>query len=253
MVSHAEVFIYSLAGSMLAFICAFLLINHKKSARLLAAYATPFAAGALLAAVFFDLLPESIAQSTVDKAMMGTIIGLVTFFYLERFLRWFHHHHEHQDSHDIAPKSLIIIGDAMHNALDGVVIAAAFLVSLPAGLVAVFAIAAHEVPQEIGNIGLLLGRGLSRRNAMIVNAVSVISTVSTAVIVFALGNVQELPLGFLLGISAGFLLYIAASDVIPLVHKQTKDGDILDFRPLLLLVGVLIIGLVILISRSIGV
>jgi zinc and cadmium transporter len=238
---------------MVAFTSAYLLIRNKSTAKLLASFATPFAAGALLAAVFFDLLPESIAESSSSKAMMSVITGLVLFFYLERFLRWFHHHHEHNDSKDIAPKSLIVIGDAIHNALDGVVIAAAFLVSVPAGIIAVFAIAAHEVPQEIGNIGLLLGRGMSRKNAMVVNALSVISTVLAAAAVFALGNIQDIPLGILLGISAGFLLYIATSDVIPLVHKQSKADNIFDIRPFLLLVGILIVGIVIYISRNFAV
>jgi len=235
---------------MFAFTSAYLLISRKKTAKVLAAYATPFAAGALLAAVFFDLLPESINESSVDKAMLGAIIGLISFFYLERFLRWFHHHHVHEGDKDVAPNSLIIIGDTIHNALDGVVIAAAFLVSVPAGIVAVFAIAAHEVPQEIGNIGLLLAKGLSRKKAMLVNLMSVVSTVIAAVVVYSIGSTESLPLGFLLGISAGFLLYIATSDAIPLVHQEGRDDKILDFKPILLLVGVLFVAIVIMISSK---
>jgi zinc and cadmium transporter len=178
------------------------------------------------------------------------MIGLISFFYLERFLRWFHHHHVHEGDKDVAPNSLIIIGDTIHNALDGVIIAAAFLVSVPAGIVAVFAIAAHEVPQEIGNIGLLLAKGLSRKKAMLVNLMSVISTVITAVVVYSIGSTESLPLGFLLGISAGFLLYIATSDVIPLVHQEARDDKILDFKPVLLLVGVLFVAIVIMISSK---
>lgn len=250
MATYLQVLIYSFVGSMFAFSGACLLIAQKTSAKTLASYVTPFAAGALLAAVFFDLIPESINESSVNMAMVSTLSGLIIFFYLERFLRWFHHHHEHQDSKDIAPKSLIVIGDLIHNSLDGVVVAAGFLVSVPAGIIAVFAIAAHEIPQEIGNIGLLLGRGMSKKYAMLVNGLSVVSTVLTALIVFTLGSVNDLPLGVLLGISAGFLLYIATSDVIPLVHKQSTAKKLYDLKPFLLIVGVLVVGLVIYISRN---
>lgn len=252
MASYWQVLVFSFIGSMVAFTCTFLLIRQKNTANILASYATPFAAGTLLAAVFFDLLPESIAESSVQKAMISAITGLLVFFYLEHFLRWFHHHHEHSDSHDSAPKTLIVIGDIIHNALDGVVIAAAFLVSLPAGVIAVFAIAAHEVPQELGNIGLLLNHGMSRKNAMIINGLSVVSTVMAAIIVFTIGNIKQIPLGILLGISAGFLLYIATSDVIPMVHKQSKKSGIISIKPFLLLIGVLLIGTVIVFSKKIA-
>jgi zinc and cadmium transporter len=248
MASYLDIFIFSFVGSMFAFTSALLFIAHKKTAKILATYATPFAAGALLAAVFFDLLPEAISESSVDRAMLGTIIGLITFFYLERFLRWFHHH-EHSNINNLAPKSLVVVGDTIHNALDGVVIASAFLVSIPAGLVAVVAIAAHEVPNEIGNIGYLLSRGMSRKNAIIVDALSVISTVTMALVIYVIGSTKNLPLGLLLSISAGFLLYIAASDMIPLVHRESKN-NILDIRPLLLLIGVLIVGFIIIVTKS---
>lgn len=250
MATYLDILVFSLLGSIFSLIGGILLLRNKKSAKLLAAYATPFAAGALLAAVFLDLLPEGIAQSTTEKVLTSCLIGVVTFFFLERFLRWFHHHHVHSDQKDTSSISLIIIGDTVHNLLDGIVIAAAFLVNVPTGIVATIAVAAHEIPQEIGDFGLLLAKGLSRKRVLIVNFVSALATVVAALVTFALGSAQKLPLGILIGLSAGFLLYIAASDIIPTVHKDTKDDNILDIHPFLLLLGVIVVGFVILVSKS---
>lgn len=238
------VIIFSLIGGLFSLIGGALLLKNGNVAKKLAKYATPFAAGALLAAVFLDLLPEGIAESTSSTVLTSTLIGVLVFFFLERFLRWFHHHHEHK-GHDAAnesSKSLIILGDTLHNALDGVTIAAAFLVSVPVGIVTTIAVAAHEVPQEIGDFGLLLAKGMKRKKVLLVNAMSALATTVFAVVTYALGDAEMLPIGALLGLSAGFLLYIAASDIIPSIHDNVKNDKIFDIRPILLLVGVLVVG-----------
>jgi zinc and cadmium transporter len=234
------VIIFSLIGGLFSLIGALFLIRKKESAKKLARYATPFAAGALLSAVFLDLLPEGIAEAGFDSVLTSALVGVLLFFYLERFLRWFHHHHEHEgvDAARQTSKSLIIIGDTLHNALDGIAIAAAFLVSVPAGIITTIAVAAHEIPQEIGDFGLLLSKGMSRKKVLIVNVVSALATTIFAVITFGLGSANALPIGALLGLSAGFLLYIAMSDIIPSIHEQVADDSIFDIRPVLLLLGV---------------
>jgi zinc and cadmium transporter len=253
MASYLDVFIFSLLGSLFSLIGGLLLLQRKKTAQKLAAYATPFAAGALLAAVFLDLLPEGIEQSTVEKVLISCLIGLLIFFFLERFLRWFHHHHVHEDSKDSSPASLIIIGDTLHNLLDGVVIASAFLINIETGIITSFAVAAHEIPQEIGDFGLLLAKGLSRKKVLLVNILSAFATVLAALVTFAIGSVDKLPIGVLIGLSAGFLLYIACSDIIPTVHKKTKPGKILDLHPFLLLLGVLVVGICISLAKNLEV
>lgn len=235
---------YSLAGGIISLIGGAILLKSKKSATKLAKYATPFAAGALLAAVFLDLLPEGIAESGADTVLLSALIGLILFFLAERFLRWFHHHHA-EDKNKSAGASLIIVGDTLHNALDGVAIAAGFLVSVPTGIVTTLAVAAHEIPQEIGDFGLLLNKGLSKAKVLLVNVVSALATVLAAVVTFALGDAETLPVGVLLGLSAGFLLYIAASDIIPEIHEKAPTKRLLGWQPMLLIIGVVLVGLIV--------
>lgn len=247
MATYLDVIIYSLAGGVFSLIGAIIFLKSKQSADKLAKYATPFAAGALLAAVFLDLLREGIEESAVDTVMYAALGGILFFFLAERFLHWFHHHHQHEDNDP--SKSLIIMGDTIHNALDGVAIAAAFLVSVPTGIVTTIAVAAHEIPQEIGDFGLLLSKGMSRKKVLWVNIASALATTAAAVLTFALGSTDKLPLGILLGLSAGFLLYIALSDVIPDLHENASKKRLLDWQPVLLILGVVVVGLSVALSH----
>ncbi|MBA2279290.1 ZIP family metal transporter [Candidatus Saccharibacteria bacterium] len=231
----------TLIGGLISLSVAVLLLSKRKLAEALAHYTTPFAAGALLGAVFLDLLKDGIEKTSSDTVLLATLIGMLIFFFTERFLRWFHHHHEHEDEN--ATKPLIIAGDTLHNALDGVAIAAAFLLNPATGIVTTIAVAAHEIPQEIGDFGLLLKKGMSRRNVILVNIGSALGTTVAGVITYALGSADTLPIGFLLGLSAGFLLYIAASDIIPELHEHSKTKRLFDWQPMLLLLGVLVVGL----------
>ena len=127
MTDYIELIIFALLGSVVSMSAGFLLLKKESSANKLAKYAMPFAAGALLAAVFIDLLPEGLEVGSTDTVLISVLVGLIVFFYLERFLTWFHRH-EHIDSKKHSTKSLVIIGDTVHNALDGIVIASAFLI-----------------------------------------------------------------------------------------------------------------------------
>ncbi len=249
MATYALVIFYSLIGGVFSLIGGILMLSHKKLAENLAKYATPFAAGALLAAVFLDLLKDGLEVSSADTVLMATLVGLVLFFYAERFLHWFHHHHQHEGHGDPA-RSLVVVGDTVHNALDGVAIAAAFLVSVPTGIITTIAVASHEIPQEIGDFGLLLSKGMSRRNVLIVNVLSALATTIMAVITFALGSEDKLPLGAVIGLSAGFLLYIAASDIIPEIHERSPKQRLFSWQPILLLVGVVVVGVSIQIAHN---
>lgn len=234
------VIVFSLIGGVLSLCGGVLLIAKRVSPDLLIKFATPFAAGALLAAVFLDLLPEGTADTNVDTVLLSALIGLLLFFFAERFLHWFHHHHQHEDADP--SKQLIIVGDIVHNALDGVAIAAAFLISIPTGIVTTIAIAAHEIPQEIGDFGLLLAKGMSRMRVLIVNVASALATTVAAVATFLLGSEDKLPVGILMGLSAGFLLYIATSDIIPEIHERAAKSKLFDIQPVMLLLGVVIVG-----------
>jgi len=241
MTEYLQLIGLTLIGGLISLIGGVILLSRRSSANSLANYATPFAAGALLAAVFLDLLKDGIKEGNSDTVLQAALIGMLVFFFAERFLRWFHHHHEGEE--ESVTKPLIIAGDTLHNALDGVAIAAAFLISPATGLVTTIAVAAHEIPQEIGDFGLLLGKGMRRRNVLLVNIFSALATTAAAIITFAVGNSTALPTDFLLGLSAGFLLYIAASDIIPSIHQSaTKKKKFFDWQPLLLILGVIVVG-----------
>lgn len=239
MANELHVLFYSLIGGVVSLVGGLLLVRNKKRAQNLAIYATPFAAGVLLATAFTDFLPEALAQELARPVMIAALVGMVSFFFLERFLRWFHHHHEHAGESKRSKNSLIIIGDTLHNALDGVAIGAAFLIDVPTGVVASIAVAAHEIPQEIGDFGLLLRNGMKRGRVVAVNVVSALATTATALATFSLGGGENNSIPFLLAATAGFFIYIATSDIIPEIHdKAVKKADI---RPWLLLSGVVFI------------
>lgn len=240
-----QVFIFSLIGGVISLIGGVLLLANKNNAHRLALYATPFAAGALLAAAFIDLLPEAAHQGSIDIALYATLGGILTFFMLERFLRWFHHHHEHEHTHDgkkSDPKvPLIVIGDTVHNFIDGIAIAAGFLVDPTTGIIVTLVVAAHEIPQEIGDFGLLLKKGVSRKNVILINAFSAFATTVAAVSFFLIGQEITIAMDWVLGIVAGFFIYVAVSDIIPSIHKS-EDKVIAGPQTLLLIIGVIVVG-----------
>lgn len=250
MASYFDVIFYSLIGGVFSLIGGILLLSRRKSAELLATYATPFAAGALLAAVFLDLLKEGVEEDEPGYVMLSALIGIFIFFFAERFLRWFHHHHEHEDSKKDPAVPLIIAGDTVHNAMDGVVIASAFLINVPTGIVTTLAVAAHEIPQEIGDFGLLLAKGMRRMRVLMVNIFSALATTIMAVITFAVGSQDKLPIGVFLGVSAGFLLYIAMSDIIPTIHGSVSDKKLLHIQSVLLALGALVVAIAIQLSHQ---
>ena len=247
------VIVFSLLGGLISLIGGVILLSKRSWADKLATYATPFAAGALLAAVFLDLLHEGVELAEPYTVMLSALVGMIGFFLASRFLRWFHHHH-----HDHSSKGkksdptagLVILGDTLHNVLDGVAIAASFLVSVPTGIVTALAVAAHEIPQEIGDFGLLLKKGLSRKRVLFFNILSALATTAAAIFTFWLGSEEALPIGVLLGLSAGFLLYIAASDIIPTIHDEVPAGKLFDIRPILLVVGAVLVGITINIAHA---
>ena len=193
---------------------------------------------------FFDLLPEAMheGEGTGVDVFFYTLVGIVIFFLIERFIHWFHHHEEYHE-HEKETKStlsLIIIGDTMHNFLDGVVIAATFMVNPQVGILTAIAVFAHEIPQEIGDFGLMLHKGLSRKRIIIVNIISAAFAFMGAIITYLLGNVLEGYLPVFLAITAGFFIYIAASDLIPEIHHEKRRGFAI-IESLLLILGIVVV------------
>jgi zinc and cadmium transporter len=233
----------ALIGSVVSLVGGILLLVWKVPVSRIQKVAIPFAAGALLAAAFIELLPEAIESGEPRQIAMYALGGFLIFFILERFLGWFHHHHASDDKHHHkkATSSLIIVGDTVHNLIDGLALGAAFLADPALGFVTAIAIAAHEIPQEVGDFGVLLSLGMRRRNVLIVNLVSALATVIGAVTVYALGSSLSGLEPLLLAGTAGFFIYIAASDLIPTIHDEPSI-KIANMQTLIVLIGITVVS-----------
>lgn len=238
-------------GSLVSLVGGVYLLFGKWGVDKLQKIAVPFAAGALLAAAFFDLLPEALELAPPDGVLMATLVGFLLFFVLERSLGWFHHHHE-EEVHTSGSRRnvpLIVVGDTIHNFIDGLTIGAAFLVSPATGIVTTLAIAAHEIPQEIGDFGLLISKGVSKSKVLWINILSAIATIIGAVLVFGFGDALPISQPILLAIAAGFFIYIAASDIIPTIHAEPKR-KMANLQTIVLLVGVALVAATTTIAHS---
>lgn len=234
----------ALIGSIVSLIGGVLLLVRKISVRKIQLIAIPFAAGALLAAAFIDLLPEAIEKGSPHQIALYALGGFLVFFVLERFLGWFHHHHSHSEavSHEHkVTRSLIIVGDTVHNFIDGLALGAAFLADPALGFVTAIAIAAHEIPQEVGDFGVLLSLGMRRRNVLLVNLASASVTIAGAFLVYGLGGTLSGLEPVLLAGTVGFFIYIAASDLIPTIHSEPSIKTA-NLQTLIVLVGLIIVG-----------
>ncbi len=214
-----------IVGSAISLIAGAALFLTKKRRDKAILLALPFGAGALLAAAFFDLLPESFELGEPRTLLLWALVGFITFFILERTAGWFHHHHEH-DGHDKVRKesqnNMLLVGDLFHNAIDGIAIGAAFLVNPITGLITAIAVSTHEIPKELGTFGMLLSRGWGDKKVLIMNLLTAVGTLVAASFVYLLGNQVQLPEAELLALTSGMFIYIAASDIIPDIHEQPK-------------------------------
>lgn len=229
-------------GGVVSLVGGLFLVANKKRAKKLANYATPFAAGALISAAFVDLLSEAASEGDIDTALMFTMVGIMVFFVLERFLHYFHHHDEHEGEQQQSGVSMIVTSDLVHNFIDGIAIAAGFLVDPTTGATVTLAVAAHEIPQEIGDFGLMLNKGMDRKKVILINVFSALVTTLSAVLFYQFGGQATVPLDVVLGLVAGFFIYIAVSDIIPSIHK--KEQDILAGpQTLMLILGIVLVTL----------
>jgi len=185
--------------------------------------ALPLGAGALLAAAFFDLLPESFDHGEPRNLLLWTLVGFTAFFLFERLATWFHHHHEHSlGKRNESQNRMVVVGDLLHNMIDGVAIGAAFIANPLTGLVTTLAVSAHEIPKELGTFGILLSRGWRDRKVLWANVMTAVGTLIVALLTYYIGQTMVLPLGPLLAITSGMFIYIAASDIIPDIHEQSR-------------------------------
>ena len=206
---------FTLLGSICSVGLAALLLLFKKSQIFrISSALIPYAIGTLLGAAFFGMIPQAQKQLSGERAFPFVLGGLILFFMLEKFALWRHCHEEPCDIHT-RTGTLILLGDSIHNFVDGIAIAVAFTSSISLGITTSVAVIAHEVPQEIGDFAILLESGYSKHKALLFNMISSLTAVLGAVITYFLLPVLLSLVPYLLSISAASFIYIALADLIP--------------------------------------
>jgi zinc and cadmium transporter len=236
------IIVFSLLGSVGAIGgAALMLLFAENVRRVLVPDLISYATGTLLGAAFLGMIPAGLKQASAIAISSTVLAGIVLFFMLEKIVLWRHCHDDECEIHSQAAP-LILVGDAFHNFVDGVVIAAAFLTSIPLGVTVSLAVIAHEIPQEVGDFGILLNSGYSRARALLLNTLSSMATLPGALIAcFWLGESQQ-AVPYILGLSAASFIYIATADLIPGLHKRVTLGT--SVRQLvLMLAGIATIAL----------
>ena len=232
-----------------SFILAIIFANKVSTE--LTSHMVSLAIGTLLGAVFLEILPHALELSdNYHNLMLAVLIGILSFFILEKLLIWRHCHGNHCEAHAVQEQisknkkgSLILVGNLFHNFVDGILIASAFLVNINLGLVAALAILAHEIPQEMGNVSILLHSGYKKIQAVYFNLISSLATLSGAVLAyFVLDAFQEF-IPYILAIAASSMLYISVSDLMPGLHEKTELSDSF-LQVSLISVGVFIIFII---------
>ena len=233
------IIIFTALGGVLSVIAAsfFLLLSDETQSKILS-HGVSFATGALLAVAFWGLIPHAFEEvgSAQIQTLSGTImLGLLVFFILEKLLIWRHchsgscevhgdtDHHDHGHSHGShkSAGTMIIIGDSIHNFVDGVLIAAAFLTDVKLGIVTSLAVAAHEIPQEVGDFAILLHSGYSKSKALFYNILASLTTVIGGVLAYYSLADLHANLPYFLAMASSSFIYIAVADLIPTLHKKT--------------------------------
>lgn len=226
---------FSIIGGLVSVtLAATFLLLPENTRNIAVPHLVSFAIGALLGAAFLGLIPHALEHDqNIDAHNIGLtlLLGLLAFFILEKLVLWRHCHHDHCTAHLPTPNhnrhfhatgTLILIGDSLHNFIDGILIAAAFMANINLGIVTALAISAHEIPQELGDFVILLRGGFKRSKALYYNVISSLGTVIGALLAYvALADIQYL-LPYILAVAASSFIYIAVADLIPWLHQKVE-------------------------------
>jgi len=223
--------------ALIAFVGVFALVMKEQLLNKILIILVSLSAGVLMGSAFIHLLPEAIETAEGSDIFTFVLVGFVLFFILEKLLHWRHCHNGKCDVHVFHYMNLI--GDSIHNFIDGLIIAASFIVSIPLGITTTIAIAAHEIPQEIGDFGVLIYGGFKRKRAVILNFIVALTVVIGGIVGYFISKSIENTVVFLLPFAAGGFIYIAATDLIPEIKKE------IDIRKSMLTMGVFILGMLI--------
>ncbi len=222
-----DVWLYSLGSvflvSLVSLIGLFTFPMNERTLRKILLFFVSFSAGALFGDAFIHLLPEAAEDFgfslTVSLSLLG---GIIVFFILEKFIHWRHCHIPTSEEHPHPVAFMNLVGDGVHNFIDGLVIGGSYLASVPIGIATTIAVVLHEIPQEIGDFGVLLHAGYSKKKALFFNFLSALTAVAGTALALLAGESTAAITSFLLPFAAGGFIYIAGSDLIPELHKETN-------------------------------
>jgi zinc and cadmium transporter len=193
---------------------------------------------------FFHLIPEALEGVGLENSLnvfLYVILGFCTFFILENFIKW-HHHHAREHPKIMPFSYLILVSDAVHNFIDGLIIAASFAASFSIGIITTLVVAFHEIPQEIGDFGVLIYGGIKKTKALFLNFLSAISVVFGGIVGYFISEKIESSIVFLLAFAAGGFIYIASSDLIPEIrHEKSPRKSIVYFFVFLLGISLMLL------------
>lgn len=245
------IILFCIIGGVLSVMVAgiFLLLSDAVRRRVMPPLIS-FATGALLGAAFLAILPHAFSEGADVHTVSAVVLaGIMGFFLLEKLVLWRHYHAERdmdEEAHveaarEKVPGLMVLIGDGLHNLMDGVLIAAAFLTDIHLGVVTAVAVTAHEIPQEVGDFVLLLHSGYSRRKALLFNVLSSLTTVIGGVAAYSSLSDTQRAVPYVLAVAAASFIYIAIADLIPTLHKHTQPRVTLQQLAMITL-GILLIG-----------
>ncbi len=244
MITLAYIIITTILISLVSFIGIFTLALKEKVLNKILLFLVSLSAGALMAGAFLHLIPEAIEKSIYEheghmkiplEIFIFVIVGFILFFIIEKVLHWRHCHKESCDIHTFHYMNLI--GDSVHNFIDGLILAASYVTSIELGITTTFAIVAHEIPQEIGDFGVLIYGGFKKKKAIILNFIIAATAIIGGIIGFIISRAIDDATIFLLPFAAGGFIYIAATDLIPEIKKE------LDYKKYLITLIIFIFGI----------
>jgi zinc and cadmium transporter len=237
MLQLTYIILTTFAIALIAFIGVFALAMKEQLLNKILIILVSFSAGALMGGAFLHLLPESIEKSGNADILIFVLVGFVLFFIIEKVLHWRHCHKGKCDVHTFHYMNLI--GDSVHNFIDGLIISASFIISIPLGFTTTIAIAAHEIPQEIGDFGVLIYGGFEKKKAIVLNFIVALTVVAGGVVGYFISKSIEQVAVYLLPFAAGGFIYIAATDLVPEIKKE------LDIKKSMATIFVFICGILI--------
>jgi len=235
MIKLIYIIITTFTIALLAFVGVFALSLKEKILNEILLFLVSLSAGALMGGAFIHLIPESVEKYGNGDILILVLVGFILFFIIEKVLHWRHCHKGKCDVHTFHYMNLV--GDSIHNFIDGLIMAAAFITSIPLGITTTFAIAAHEIPQEIGDFGVLIYGGFEKKKAIIMNFIVALTVVAGGIAGYIISSKIHDATTFLLPFAAGGFIYIAATDLVPEIKKE------LDFKKYMATLLIFILGI----------